>query len=103
MIIKKLLFLFVLSLFSCESSILEDPETKIEYSLSERSHVKITVENSYGTLISTLIDEEVSSGSLSVDFDASNLAEGVYFYTIESTGVISKTYFKSTKILLLVK
>ena len=103
--IKKILILSSIFIFnlSCSSSILDDPSTTIGFSISERSHVKLTVENSYGTIISTLVDREMDAGVYSVMFDAADLAEGVYYYTIEVRGLISSSYYKKTRTMLLVK
>lgn len=103
--IKKLILIFsiLLLLLSCSSSILYDPTTVIKYSLPQNSYVKLTVENSYNTIISVLVDREMDAGAHEVAFDASNLVEGVYYYTIrvESTG--GDLYYEKTRTLLLVK
>ena len=92
-----------LFLFGCKSSMLVDPSTSIKYSLPERSHVIITIENSYNTVVKTLIDNEQLPGYYTVSFDSANLAEGVYFYTIECKGIGSDYYYKMTRTMLLVK
>ena len=92
----------LLLLTSCNSSIVDDPTISILFLVPESAHVKLTVENSYDTLIATLVDEEKSPGAHQVSFDASNLAEGIYFYTLELRGE-SGSYSKSTKHLLLIK
>ncbi len=94
-----LLFLF----YGCESSIVDDPSTVINYSVSERSHVKLTIENSYNTLIATLVDEEQFAGTYQASFEADNLAEGIYFYTLELNGIDGDFYSKVTKAMVLVK
>ena len=50
-----------------------------------------------GQLIRTLVDQRVIVGNYSVDFDATGLASGVYFYSIETPE------FKETKKMVLVK
>lgn len=98
------LFTIVLTfIVGCQSSNLVDPTTKISYTIEEKSYVKLEVENSYNTIIKTLVDEEQDAGNYSVQFNASNLAEGVYFYTLEATGIDSDYYHEETKNLLLVK
>jgi hypothetical protein len=37
-----------------------------------------------GKEIKLLLDERMSAGSYSVDFDGSSLASGIYFYSIQS-------------------
>lgn len=99
----KILFIFsLIFLFGCNSSILDDPSTIIKYRVEETSHVKLVVLNSYDTKIATLVDEEKPTGIYEVSFSNSNLAEGIYFYTLELKGE-SGNYSKSTKHLLLIK
>ena len=99
----KLLFIFYLFvLFGCNSSIVDDPAIRINFRVPESGHVKLTVENSYDTLILTLVDTEMQEGVYSVSFDASDLAEGIYFYTLEIRGE-SGSYSKLTKHMLLIK
>jgi hypothetical protein len=100
--IKTILILSLFIFFGCNSSILEDPSVTINYRVEETSYVKLVVVNSYDTEIATLVDEEQPAGTYQVSFDASNLAEGIYFYTLELTGE-SGTYSKLTKHMLLIK
>jgi hypothetical protein len=102
-IISTLLFLLVMLSLGCNSSILDDPTTLIKYQLPEKSHVKLTVENSYKTLIATLVDEEQSAGGHQVSFATNDLAEGIYFYTLEVNGIESNYYYTVTKYLILLK
>jgi|PlaIllAssembly_1097288.scaffolds.fasta_scaffold1559120_2 hypothetical protein len=99
----KILFMFSLINFvGCNSSILDDPSTTIKYSIPESGHVSLTVENSYNTIIATLVDENQSAGTHEVTFDTSNLAEGIYFYTILFNGE-SGSYYKAQKYLIMLK
>jgi len=100
--IKIIFFFNLIFLLGCNSSILDDPAISINFRVTESGHVKLTIENSYDTLIMTLVDEEKTPGVYQVSFDASNLAEGIYFYTLEQRGE-SGSYSKSTKHLLLIK
>ena len=97
------LLLLLISLIGCKSSILEDPSTSIIYSVDQRSNVKLTVENSYNTLIATLVDKEHQPGVYRVSIDMNDLPEGVYFYTIEFKGIENNYYSKISKHMLLVK
>jgi len=101
---KRYLLIIVLSIlvFGCNSSIVDDPTTIIGFLVPESAYVKLTVQNSYDTQIATLVDEELQAGTYQVSFDASNLAEGIYFYTLELT-FESGSYSKSTKNMLLIK
>jgi Concanavalin A-like lectin/glucanases superfamily/Secretion system C-terminal sorting domain len=56
--------------------------TKISFYLENREMVKLDVYNSLGEHISTLINQELGSGSHSFSFTEHNLPSGIYFYRI---------------------
>jgi hypothetical protein len=66
-----------------------NPSTTISYSLAEASDVKLTVYDMAGRRVAILIDEPQQAGRHSVQFDASNLASGIYFYRIEANNFVS--------------
>lgn len=57
-----------------------NPSTDITFAVPTSEWVKITVFDVMGREISTLINEKVNAGSYTVNFDASGLSTGVYFY-----------------------
>ena len=57
-----------------------NPTTKINYSVPFDSKVTISVYSVTGELVMELVNDNVSAGSYSVDFDGSNLASGMYIY-----------------------
>jgi len=64
-----------------------NPSTVIAYNLPYRSTVKVTVLNTLGQRVSTLVDEEQVAGSHQITWDGCNsagseVASGVYFYRI---------------------
>ncbi len=59
-------------------------KTKINFSIPKKGFTKISVYDLLGKLVSILISENLNEGKYSVDFDAGNLASGIYFYRIES-------------------
>jgi hypothetical protein len=74
-----------------------NPTTTIEFSIPERSHVSLKVYDVLGTEVATLVDGWMESTNHKVIFNGSNLASGIYYYTL-STG-----NFTSTKKLILLK
>lgn len=62
-----------------------NPSTVIEFSIPETQNVSLKVFNSIGQEVAELAKGLFEAGSHSVNFDASNLQSGVYFYRIEST------------------
>lgn len=61
-----------------------NPTTNIKYSIPKQSLVNITVYDISGKEVATLVNEVKSIGIYTVDFDASNLASGIYFYRLSS-------------------
>lgn len=97
------LLLIVIAFAGCKSSILDDPSTTIRFSIPEPSHVKLTVENSYNTVVATLVDGVEPAGAYWADLDMQKLPEGMYFYTLETKGVETGNYSKKTTYFALVK
>lgn len=64
--------------------------TTIEFSISTPRDIKLTVYDLLGRRIRVLVDEYRPAGSYTVDFDASDLTSGVYFYRLEA-GKIAET------------
>ncbi|RPI13971.1 MAG: choice-of-anchor B family protein [Ignavibacteriae bacterium] len=74
-----------------------NPSTTIKYFLPKNSHVSLKIYNVVGKEIASLVDGIEDAGEHSVNFDASELAGGVYFYTIYADG------FTDTKRMTLIK
>ena len=79
-----------------------NPSTTIRYSIPEESKVSITVYNLLGQVVGRLIDAIESSGYKSVEWNASDIAGGVYFYKLEATSLTdpTKTFHQVRKTLL---
>jgi len=61
-----------------------NPSTTIKYQLPKTSLVTIKVFDVLGNEIATLVNEELPAGEYEVEFDASGLTSGVYFYKLTS-------------------
>jgi hypothetical protein len=61
-----------------------NPSTKIEFSLPKVEHVTITVYNTLGQTIETLLDKPMPIGHHQVEFNGQHLSSSVYFYRIEA-------------------
>ncbi|MBO6522391.1 MAG: T9SS type A sorting domain-containing protein [Balneolaceae bacterium] len=61
-----------------------NPSTQINFTLPEASLVTLEVVNMLGQKVATLLNDQKPAGRYSVNFDASKLASGVYFYTIKA-------------------
>jgi photosystem II stability/assembly factor-like uncharacterized protein len=61
-----------------------NPSTKIKYSIAKEGRVKLTIYNSIGRKVATLVDQNKPAGNYSVQFNKSNFASGIYLYRLES-------------------
>jgi hypothetical protein len=59
-----------------------NPSTMIDYTLAKESFVRLKIYDVLGREIKTLVDEKESVGKHTVQFDASGLTSGIYFYRI---------------------
>ena len=80
-----------------------NPETVIEYQLRTSSEVEISIFNSLGRKIRTLVNEPRDAGEHQIQWDGKNasgkiVASGTYYYTLKLNG---KALF--TKPMLLLK
>ena len=82
-----------------------NPSTTISYQLAKQSQVTLKVFDLDGKEVATLVNSVEQPGYKSVDFNAGNLASGVYYYRLQagdpSTG--SGQSFAETKKLVLLK
>lgn len=60
-----------------------NPSTKITYSLPEAGNVKLSVYDALGREVKLLVDKFENAGRHTVEFNASKLSSGVYFYRVE--------------------
>lgn len=74
-----------------------NPTTIIEYQIPKESSVLVRVYDFTGREVQTLVNEVKKAGSYSVEFNASALSSGVYFYKLETDG------FTSTKKMTVIK
>ncbi|MBL1215574.1 MAG: T9SS type A sorting domain-containing protein [Ignavibacteriae bacterium] len=78
-----------------------NPSTKIQYQLSKQSEVKLFVYDLLGRRVQNIVNEIQEAGYYEIDFNASNLSSGVYFYTIEAIGVDGTNFVSSKKMMLM--
>jgi hypothetical protein len=63
-----------------------NPVTKISFSISKAGIVSLKIYDILGREIAKLVNENKPAGNYIVDFDASNLSSGIYFYKLEVNG-----------------
>jgi photosystem II stability/assembly factor-like uncharacterized protein len=73
-----------------------NPTTTIGFGIPEKVNVKLSVLNILGEEIKILLNEEKEAGYHSIDFNASDLPSGVYFYKL-----VTGSYSSTKKMILL--
>jgi hypothetical protein len=74
-----------------------NPTTNIEFDIPQASDVKLIVYNQLGQTVANLVNEHLSAGSYSVEWNAKGLPSGVYYYRITASD------FTQTRKLLIAK
>jgi hypothetical protein len=68
-----------------------NPATVIGFQISKASNVSLIVYNILGERVATLVEGVKAPGAYQVNFDASRLSSGVYFYRLTSDGALLAT------------
>lgn len=66
-----------------------NPSTTITFSVPEKSNVSLQVYDLLGKEIATLMNEVKAAGNYTINFDASRLSSGVYYYRLVAGNFIS--------------
>lgn len=74
-----------------------NPSTRIAFKLSEAGDVRLEIINIMGQKVTTLVDSYLPNGAHEVEWNASSVASGVYFYRLTAGGM------SETKRMLLLK
>jgi hypothetical protein len=74
-----------------------NPLTTIKFSVPHFNHVILKVYNVFGEVVATLLSENLSAGEHKVEWNASHLSSGLYFYRLETGNLVE------TKKLILIK
>jgi hypothetical protein len=61
-----------------------NPTTQITYQLPRQSDVRLEVFDMNGRQVATLVNQSVSAGTHTVNFDASDLSSGIYMYRLQA-------------------
>ncbi len=73
-----------------------NPSTVISWRMTVGSNVTLKVYDVLGKEVATLVNNELEAGTHSVNFDASHLSSGIYFYTLKAG-----SFIQTNKMLLL--
>ena len=61
-----------------------NPSTVISYRLPETSFVTLKIYDALGREVAVLVNEQKPAGTYEVEFDASDLSSGIYFYKLQA-------------------
>lgn len=74
-----------------------NPTTTISFTIPASSNVSLKVFNILGKEVATLVNEIKSAGNYSINFDASGLSSGVYFYQLTTDNYTTTKKFTLMK------
>ena len=74
-----------------------NPSTTLRYSIPEASFTSVKIYDALGNEVSSLVNETKSAGTYEVEFNASDLSSGIYYYTLNAGS------FTETKKMILIK
>jgi len=63
-----------------------NPVTTIDYAIPQHSDVKVKIFDLLGREVAVLVNESKGAGKYSVQWDASAMPSGIYFYRLEANG-----------------
>jgi len=73
-----------------------NPSTNIKFRMADFGFVSLKIYNVLGSEVATLVNEERPAGSYEIEFDASSLSSGIYFYKLNAV-----EYSETKKMILL--
>ena len=67
-------------------------ETFFEFTLSQAAHIQLSIFNSFGQIVATIINDKHQAGEHSVRWQPAGLSPGIYFYqmSVDKKTKISK-------------
>jgi Secretion system C-terminal sorting domain/Photosynthesis system II assembly factor YCF48 len=77
-----------------------NPTTTIKYQIPEDNFVSLKVYNTLGQMVADLVNRNTPAGTHEVNFDASRLTSGVYFYILK-VGQNGSDFIKTEKMILM--
>ena len=67
-----------------------NPRTTIAYTLAKEGQARLEIFDAAGHSVAMLVDGVVGAGKHAVDFDASSLSSGIYFYRLTAEGIVQQ-------------
>ena len=66
-----------------------NPSTRIDYSIQKDGYASLIVYNTLGQVVAEPVNEYLTAGNHHVDFNASDLSSGIYFYRLTADNNVS--------------
>jgi hypothetical protein len=66
-----------------------NPETKIGFAIPKSDYVDLRVYDILGREVKVLLSQQLNTGEYEIEFDAHNLASGMYYYRLQSGDNVS--------------
>jgi len=100
----RLLTLLLFLLPGCDSSPLAvgGATASLDYSVPQRAHVKLWIENSYSTVMGTYVDTLQEAGRYRVSVSISGWPSGIYFSVVQEADLSGRTIVYEERRMLLV-
>jgi photosystem II stability/assembly factor-like uncharacterized protein len=80
-----------------------NPSTNISYSLGEASEVKLTIINTLGEVLETIVNAVQDKGMHIINWNSKKESSGIFFYRLEAKSLTTNTNFNSTKKMIVLK
>lgn len=77
--------------------------TVIRFGVPELSHVRLEVYSIFGSLVATILDEEIQAGVYDRQWFADQFPSGAYVVRISARSLVSSKRFNSSRRLMLIK
>jgi len=77
-----------------------NPVTNIKFAMPKAGFASITIYNTLGEVVTTLVNRQLNIGTYKVDFDGANLSSGAYFYRLNVKTENNFEWTESKKMML---
>ena len=78
-----------------------NPTTTLSFGLPVESEISLAIYNSVGELVKVAAKGIYQAGNYSVNFNASDLTSGIYYYNLKAVGTNGNEFVKTAKMLLM--
>jgi hypothetical protein len=78
-----------------------NPATTLSFGLPVESEITLAIYNSVGELVNVVAKGIYQAGNHSLNFNATNLTSGVYYYSLKAVGTNGNEFVKTAKMLLM--